>query len=287
MSKKVIVNGMNIGYLPPTNASEINYDMGGGNYTTVQDIIEEIDNKIPTVVNKVYEENSTGNAPYRILLSASYDDTSKDDTAKKSSKLNFNPATGRLNHVGDYYIDKQDGTTSTIGESTITLGNSIASGTDKNSKGVIRIYSDSGYQHRIQVRSDLTANRYLNMPDRSGDIALTSDLTADTVSYSSGVSVKTQIDKKGGKITEVNLQHTSFTYDSSSKMWVSNNPFSYYYGTRKIYSIDVKPGYAATVANAFITDTGYIGVVGIATTTMSVMGEGSTFRVHFVLEEYN
>ena len=30
MSKKVIVNGMNIGYLPPTNASEINYDMGGG-----------------------------------------------------------------------------------------------------------------------------------------------------------------------------------------------------------------------------------------------------------------
>ena len=39
MSKKVIVNGMNIGYLPPTNASEINYDTGGGNYTTVQDAI--------------------------------------------------------------------------------------------------------------------------------------------------------------------------------------------------------------------------------------------------------
>ena len=74
--------------------------------------------------------------------------------------------------MGDYYIDKQDGTTSTIGESSITLGNSIASGTDKNSKGVIKIYSDSGYQHKIQVRSDLTANRYLNMPDKTGDIAI-------------------------------------------------------------------------------------------------------------------
>ena len=111
--------------------------------------------------------------------------------------------------------------------------------------------------------------------------------TANDIPYASGVSVKTQIDKKGGKITEVNLQQGSFNYDSSSKMWVSKNPFSYYYGSRKIYSIDVKPGYAATVANAFIMASGYIGVVGIATTNMAVMGEGSTFTVHFVLEEYN
>ena len=110
---------------------------------------------------------------------------------------------------------------------------------------------------------------------------------ATGIEYSSGVSIKEQIDKKGGKIFEANLNQNSFTYDSSTKMWVSNNPFSYYYGSRKIYSIDVKPGYAATLANAFIMGSGYIGVVGIATTNMAVMGTGSTFMVHFVLEEYS
>ncbi len=40
MSRKVIVNGESICYLPPVNASEIQYDMGGGNYSNVQTELE-------------------------------------------------------------------------------------------------------------------------------------------------------------------------------------------------------------------------------------------------------
>ena len=44
MSKKVIVNGMNIGYLPPTNASEINYDNTTSGLTSnnLQDALDEL-----------------------------------------------------------------------------------------------------------------------------------------------------------------------------------------------------------------------------------------------------
>ena len=43
MSRKIIVNGQSLCYLPPTDASEIRYDMGGGNYSNVQ---TELDGKV-------------------------------------------------------------------------------------------------------------------------------------------------------------------------------------------------------------------------------------------------
>ena len=72
MSKKVIVNGMNIGYLPPTNASEITFDNSGGGISSnnVQDVIEELEESLsdtqdqlfmPIMVSKSYKQTENIN----------------------------------------------------------------------------------------------------------------------------------------------------------------------------------------------------------------------------------
>ena len=52
---------------------------------------------IPTNTDeKVKQENTTGSADYRVLLSNGANDTTETKTARKSTKLKFNPSTGNL-----------------------------------------------------------------------------------------------------------------------------------------------------------------------------------------------
>ena len=69
----------------------------------------------------------------------------------------------------------QKGTTDTIGQSMLMLGNNIASGTSKNMQGMILMYSSSDKYGKI-VSESLTDNRTWTLPDKSGTIAMTSDI---------------------------------------------------------------------------------------------------------------
>ena len=82
---------------------------------------------------------------------------------------------------GNVIVDRKDGTASSIGTSWLTVGNSTAQGTDKNSKGVIAIYSKTNAASVIAA-TNVTANRSIELPDKDGTLALTSDLPT-TVDY--------------------------------------------------------------------------------------------------------
>ncbi len=64
--------------------------------------VDYIKNKptIPTNTDeKVKQENTTGSADYRVLLSNGANDTTETKTARKSTNIKFNPSTGILNTV--------------------------------------------------------------------------------------------------------------------------------------------------------------------------------------------
>ena len=70
----------------------------------------------------------------------------------------------------------QKGTTDTIGQSMLMLGNNIASGTSNNMQGMILMYSSSNKYGKI-VSESLTDDRTWTLPDKTGTIAMTSDIT--------------------------------------------------------------------------------------------------------------
>lgn len=79
---------------------------------------------------------------------------------------------------GNFTVDRQNGTTAAVGYTNFTIGNNIAEGTEKNSQGAIRIYSNTAYRAEIQA-DNLTNNRAFYLPNKSGTFALTSDLIAN------------------------------------------------------------------------------------------------------------
>lgn len=88
---------------------------------------------------------------------------------------------GKVNKSGDTMsgnltVDVQNGTTSSLGASLLTLGNSLGSGVDKNSIGIIDLYSETGKRVRLYAKDDISALRYIRFPNASGIVALTSDI---------------------------------------------------------------------------------------------------------------
>lgn len=101
----------------------------------------------------------------------------------------FNPT--NMNHIeqGIYDADLRDGgtiggslniinkgTSSTVGNSTLILGNNIAEGSADNSRGRIGIFSNNTRYTWFYASDDQTANRTIYLPDKNGTIALTSDI---------------------------------------------------------------------------------------------------------------
>lgn len=68
------------------------------------------------------------------------------------------------------------GTSSTVGDSRLTLGNSTKSGTAGNSKGKIIMYGSSSGYSTIQPGYNSTSNITLTLPSSTGTIALTSQI---------------------------------------------------------------------------------------------------------------
>ena len=67
------------------------------------------------------------------------------------------------------------GTTSVDGQAALILGNSTASGTNNNKFGFVRLYGTGKYYTDINSGTP-TANRTITLPDKSGTVALTTDI---------------------------------------------------------------------------------------------------------------
>ena len=82
-------------------------------------------------------------------------------------------------------IRLQKGTTSAVGQAMLMLGNNIASGTTKNMQGSILMYASTTKYGKI-TQAALTDDRTWTMPDKTGTVALTSDIpTVPTVNNAS------------------------------------------------------------------------------------------------------
>ena len=101
----------------------------------------------------------------------------------------YNPT--NMNHIeqGIYDADLREGgtiggslnivnkgTSSTVGNSTLVLGNNIAEGSADNSRGRIGIFSNNTRYAYLYASDDMSANRNIYLPDKAGTIALTSDI---------------------------------------------------------------------------------------------------------------
>ena len=88
-----------------------------------------------------------------------------------------------------------EGTSSNNGYGILIVGNNVASGTAGNKYGRVRIYSKSTYYGEFTLASSITANRTYTFPDKTGTVAMTSDLPTDrgqlTLTIPSNVNINT------------------------------------------------------------------------------------------------
>lgn len=152
-------------------------DRQNGTVSTVGKSYFTLGNNIPvgTDKNSYGIFNIYGNGAYVTTLDA------RDSTANREIRLPDKSGTVALKEVDNKFstnqtIDKKDGTASSIGNSILILGNSTPSGTDKNSRGCVSIFGNSSFFTELRANNS-TANRTIQLPDASGTIALTSDLT--------------------------------------------------------------------------------------------------------------
>ena len=129
----------------------------------------------------------------------SYDNTTSQltaDDAQEAIDEVKGIADGKVSKSGDTIkgnlnVDRQNGTTSTVGYGLINVGNNIPSGTEKNTQGLIDVFGTTQYRSRIKAGA-LTGYREVELPDKSGTLALTSDIPAAQVNSdwnaSSGVA---------------------------------------------------------------------------------------------------
>lgn len=118
------------------------------------------------------------------------------------------PASTGGTFEGDVIIDKADGTAGSVGQSKIVLGNSTLQTVDENSKGVVRLYSRGSKYVDICAPdgSAINDNRELNVPDKNGTIATTSDVNA--IDLTKGGTIKSD----SGNTTVVIEGETSSDY---------------------------------------------------------------------------
>lgn len=132
----------------------------------------------------------------------------------------------------EYYSAK--GTTSSVGLSILRLGNNTASGTDFNSRGTVRIYGTGSYYGQFRDNPDdsnvtnLTANRTYYMPNKTGTLALTSDLS-DYLSLSGGTmttasdSYKTERGINFGAVAHIGAGSSVFGLFATGSIYIRPN----------------------------------------------------------------
>lgn len=152
-----------------------------------------------------------------VAFSGSYNDLSNKPTIPTDfvSKANG----GRF--WNDITIDRANGTASAEGYSTLYIGNATPIGQAGNSIGQVALCR--GQHIGVLLSGPLTDNRWAFLPDKTGTIALTSDIT-DVTSYAFTPSANSQVVEssinKVGRIVDCQLvlQILSSTSQSSIQL---------------------------------------------------------------------
>lgn len=110
-----------------------------------------------------------------------YDNTSSGLTADEVQDAIDEVNDSKVSKSGDTMsgkltIDRQNGSTSAIGYSQLELGNDIAEGAQNNSSGLLKIFGKNSYNGMIYDHDGLTNDREYYLPDKTGTLALTSDV---------------------------------------------------------------------------------------------------------------
>ena len=92
-------------------------------------------------------------------------------------------AYNNVNSRGHVRADRQNGTTTQVGDSYVMIGNDTAAGTAKNSKGYLRLYSQGTKHIQLSTVSSVAENRNIALPDKNGTVALVQKPTS--MAYSS------------------------------------------------------------------------------------------------------
>lgn len=105
---------------------------------------------------------------------------------------------------GKLTVDEADGTSSTLGWSEFVVGNDKTEGTEGNTQGIIRIYSNTAY--RVSLLADnISANRAIYFPNKGGTIALQGDVVAKTGDTMSGDLI---VDLQNGTTSDIGYSLT-------------------------------------------------------------------------------
>ena len=140
------------------------------------------------------------------------DDVEYDNTDSTLTSTTVQDAIDEVNLIkggtinGRLFVDEQDGTTSSAGNSSIVIGNALSTGTDKNSRGRVTIYSNNDKAARLWTSNNMETNKDIYLPDATGTLALTSDLTnmAHIEKYMlSGTSISFHVPKTNALIVVV------------------------------------------------------------------------------------
>ena len=110
-----------------------------------------------------------------------------------SSSINLNTASPLLASSSTvWYYDtngikyqSQNGSTSAIGNATLSLGNATASGVSGNKQGKLVLYSTGTYSNTLNS-ANLTANRTLSLPNEDGTLATQAYVTSSMPTVNNG-----------------------------------------------------------------------------------------------------
>lgn len=77
------------------------------------------------------------------------------------------------------YFDAKNGTASSVAATNLYIGNNIPAGTEGNSRGQVILFGE-GSAYTALYAPNSTQNRAIDLPDKSGTLALTSDVPVVT-----------------------------------------------------------------------------------------------------------
>ena len=97
------------------------------------------------------------------------------DAIEEINDKKFNKSGGKISGTTELV---NNNTSTTFNDSRLYLGNNIPDGTTGASRGVLTIYDKNRYQVTLLAgNGKLTADRYIDLPDKGGTFAVTADIT--------------------------------------------------------------------------------------------------------------
>ena len=162
-----------------------------GAHTVVSSASGDVTIKIPTATShltndsgyitgyvdeKVKLTSKTDNVAYKVTLGPSSITSGTAYEGYYSTNLTYNPSAKELINGTIKLKSTSSTTANTSAYDTLTLGNNVAvSSTTAHSQGQLILYGSTTYAHTIQGAP--TAARTITLPDKTGTVALTSDLS--------------------------------------------------------------------------------------------------------------